>query len=141
MDYQIVHLPVRTTSGMGSLSFLEAGVDTPFDIKRIYYIYDVPKGTQRGGHAHKQLRQLLFCPYGTIEILLDDGVEKSSVLLDDPCRGLMIGPGLWRDMIWHTDNAVLCVAASEHYDESDYIRSYEAFLHFKKEQRGEITHG
>ena len=136
MDYTIFELPVRATNGLGNLSFLEAGTDTPFEIKRIYYIYDVPEGTQRGGHAHKRLRQLLFCPNGRIEILLTDGVQRASVLLDKPNKALLIGPGLWRDMLWHTDGAVLCVAASEHYDEKDYIRNYNAFLEFKKKQEG-----
>lgn len=136
MDYTILELPVRTTDGLGTLSFLEAGTDTPFPINRIYYIYDVPAGTQRGGHAHMQLRQLLFCPNGCIEILLTDGENKVSVLLDQPNKALLIGPGLWRDMLWHTDGAVLCVAASEHYDEKDYIRSYDAFLKYRKRQEG-----
>lgn len=137
MDYNLIELPIRSTTGLGNLSFLEAGVDTPFPINRIYYIYDVPVGTQRGGHAHKKLRQLLFCPNGTIEILLTDGDENVSVMLDRPNKALLIGPGLWRDMLWHTDRAVLCVAASEHYDEKDYIRDFEAFIQYKKELKGE----
>lgn len=141
MDYQIVELPIRTTNGLGSLSFLEAGVDTPFQINRIYYIFDVPVGTQRGGHAHKKLRQLLFCPNGTIEILLTDGAERASVMLDQPNKALLIGPGLWRDMLWHTDKAVLCVAASEHYDETDYIRDYDLFIQYKSMMEGEEHDG
>ena len=141
MDYTILSLPIRATQGLGSLSFLEAGTDTPFPINRIYYIYDVPVGTQRGGHAHKRLRQLLFCPYGCIEILLSDGTQRESILLDRPNKALLIGPGLWRDMIWHTDNAVLCVAASEHYDEKDYIRDYDAFLQYRKAQEEEVGNG
>lgn len=137
MDYRIMELPIRTTNGLGSLSFIEAGVDTPFPINRIYYIYDVPVGTQRGGHAHKRLRQLLFCPNGTIEILLTDGEERASVMLDKPNKALLIGPGLWRDMVWHTDRAVLCVAASEHYDETDYIRDYSAFIEYKNHSKVE----
>lgn len=141
MDYQLIELPIRATQGMGSLSFLEAGIDTPFEIKRIYYIFDVPKGTQRGGHAHRRLRQLLFCPNGSIEILLTDGRDRASVMLDRPNKALLIGPGLWRDMVWHSDRAMLCVAASEHYDEKDYIRSYEAFLQYKNSQEGESVNG
>lgn len=142
MDYTVIELPVRATDGLGNLSFLEADTDTGFPINRIYYIYDVPLGTQRGGHAHKRLRQMLFCPNGCIEILLTDGKDRASVLLDQPNKALLIGPGLWRDMIWHTNRAVLCVAASEHYDESDYIRNYDAFLQYKSEQqRGEHADG
>ena len=141
MDYTVIELPVRATDGLGNLSFLEAGIDTPFPINRIYYIYDVPVGTQRGGHAHKRLRQLLFCPNGCIEILLTDGEARASVMLDKPKKALLIGPGLWRDMLWRTDRAVLCVAASEHYDETDYIRSFEAFLQYKNTQGGGNVHG
>lgn len=141
MDYSIISLPIRPTNGLGNLSFLEGGTDTPFQINRIYYIYDVPVGAQRGGHAHKRLRQLLFCPNGTVEILLTDGKEHASVMLDKPNKALLIGPGLWRDMIWHTDRAVLCVAASEHYDESDYIRDYEEFLQYTEQVRGEENDG
>lgn len=141
MDYTVIELPVRATDGLGNLSFLEAGIETPFPINRIYYIYDVPVGTRRGGHAHKRLRQLLFCPNGSIEILLTDGKDRASVMLDKPNKALLIGPGLWRDMLWHTDRAVLCVAASEHYDEKDYIRSYEAFLQYKNTHDGGNAHG
>ena len=112
----------------GALSFFEGEREAPFAIKRIYYIHDVPAGVRRGGHAHKKLRQVLFCPYGRILITLDDGEKRTEVLLDGPEKALVIGPGLWRDMLWMTDNAVLCVAASEYYDETDYIRDYQAFL-------------
>ena len=132
MDFSVIKLPIRPTQGLGSLSFLEAGEDAPFPIKRIYYIYDVPVGTKRGGHAHKQLRQLLFCPNGMIEIILTDGKMRATIMLDCPNKALLIGPGLWRDMVWRTDRAVLCVAASEHYDEADYIRNYEEFLEYVK---------
>ena len=141
MECQTIELAVRLTNGLGSLSFIEGGIDIPFQINRIYYIYDVPVGTQRGGHAHKRLRQLLFCPNGTVEILLNDGKEHTSVMLDSPNKALLIGPGLWRDMVWHTDRAVLCVAASEHYDESDYIRNYEEFLQYTEQDRGEEKDG
>ena len=80
-------------------------------------------------------------PNGTVEILLNDGKEHTSVMLDSPNKALLIGPGLWRDMVWHTDRAVLCVAASEHYDESDYIRNYEEFLRYTEQDRGEEKDG
>lgn len=135
MDFQEIRIKTVRTEVQGSLSFFEETKDVPFDIKRIYYIYDAPEGTKRGGHAHRNLRQILFCPYGKIEIVLDDASQRQSVMLDDPCKGLIIGPGLWREMIWHSDRAVLCVAASEYYDEGDYIRNYEDFLKYKKEGR------
>ena len=111
----------------GALSFFEGERDVPFAIKRIYYIHHVPAGVQRGGHAHKKLRQVLFCPYGRIRITLDNGRETDEVLLDCPEKALIIGPGLWREMIWEQADSVLCVAASEYYDETDYIRDYDAF--------------
>lgn len=133
MDYTLLKIRTIGTDDLGSLSFFEGAHDVPFDIKRIYYIHGVPDGAQRGAHAHIALQQILFCPYGIIEILLDDGEDKASVMLDDPSKGLIIGPGLWRDMVWHQENSVLCVAASEYYDEKDYIRDYDAFLqHVKK---------
>lgn len=133
MKYTLIDIKTVPTDDLGSLSFFEATKDVPFEVKRIYYIYNAPEGTQRGGHAHRNLHQILFCPYGKIEMILDDAQSRESVMLDDPSKGLVIGPGLWREMIWHTDNAVLCVAASEFYDANDYIRSYSDFLAYKKE--------
>ena len=141
MEYQIIDIRTIDSGFAGKLSFFEGTKDLPFEIKRIYYIHGVPAHSQRGGHAHISLRQMLFCPYGSIEILLDDGAETASVLLDDPSKGLVIGPGLWRDMIWHQENAILCVAASEYYDEKDYIRSYDAFLRYKQAQKEIGYHG
>lgn len=128
-------LSVKTIAveGKGALSFFEGEREAPFAIKRIYYIHGVPAGVQRGGHAHRKLRQVLFCPYGRILITLDDGVNKTDVLLDSPEKALVIGPGLWRDMLWQQDDSVLCVAASEYYDEKDYIRDYQAFLDYLKD--------
>ena len=142
MEYNVINLKTVDSGYAGKLSFFEGTRDFPFEIKRFYYIHGVPDGSQRGGHAHKQLRQMLFCPYGAIEIRLDDSIEKVSVLLDNPSIGLVIGPGLWRDMVWNQENSVLCVAASEFYDENDYIRNYDAFLQYKSEhQRGEHADG
>ena len=106
----------------------EGSHDVPFDIKRIYYIHGAPKGTHRGGHAHKALRQVLWCPYGSIRIRLDNGREKADVLLDSPDKGLIVEHYMWREMIWEKKDSVLCVAADSYYDESDYIRDYDEFL-------------
>ena len=133
MKYQIIRIKTIDSGYAGKLSFFEASRDVPFEIRRIYYIHGVPDASQRGGPAHISLQQILFCPYGKIEILLDDGFEKASVMLDDPGKGLVIGPGLWRDMLWHQENSVLCVAASEYYDTKDYIRDYGEFLRRVKE--------
>lgn len=131
--YQIVPIKTIDSGNAGKLSFFEGTRDVPFEIKRIYYIHGVPNETQRGGHAHLSLRQILFCPYGKIEIILDDGCRRERILLDDPAKGLVIGPGLWREMIWLQENSVLCVAASEYYDAKDYIRDYDTFLQYVNE--------
>lgn len=134
MNYQLISIKTIDSGYAGKLSFFEGTHNIPFEIKRIYYIHGVPGGAQRGGHAHKALQQILFCPYGRIEIILDDTKERTSVMLDSADKGLIIGPGLWREMIWHEENAVLCVAASEYYDEKDYIRNYEDYLRFYAEE-------
>lgn len=121
------------TVAEGFLSFFESNKDIPFEIKRIYYTYSVPVGTKRGGHAHRELNQLLWCPYGKINVILDDGKGKKEFLLNSPEKGLLVGKGIWHDMYWIKENSVLCVAASDYYDESDYIRDYNNFLKLVKE--------
>lgn len=132
MDYEIIQLKTCTSDqeGMGKLSFVESSHDIPFEIKRIYYIYNVDAGIHRGFHAHKLNKQLLYCPYGKIEIIVDDGKNKESVILDNPSKGLVLYPGLWREMIWQQKDSVLCVAASEYYEENEYIRNYDEFLEY-----------
>lgn len=128
MKIELLDIETIDTCDMGSLSFFESNKDIDFEIKRIYYIHSVPNGTKRGGHAHKKLSQILFCPYGKIRIVLDDGQEKEEVLLDKPSRGLIVKSGIWREMIWEEENSVLCVAASEYYTAEDYIRNYDDFM-------------
>lgn len=130
MQPKIITIHTVSTPDIGSLSFFEAERDIPFPIKRIYYIHGVPKNTERGAHAHKELKQLLFCPYGSVKIILDNGKEKAEVVLDDPSKGLVITPCIWRDMVWLIENSVLCVAASDYYDEDDYIRDYSEFINW-----------
>ena len=100
MIIQTISIKSVTAQGMGTLSVFEGSHDVPFDIKRIYYIHGAPKGTHRGGHAHKALRQVLWCPYGSIRIRLDNGREKADVLLDSPDKGLIVEHYMWREMIW-----------------------------------------
>lgn len=119
-----------STQDKGCLSFLESSNDIPFLIKRFYYIYNVDKDVLRGGHAHKKLSQFLFCPYGSIDIILDDGHKKEVVTLDSPSAGLLICGPIWHDMIWNMDNSILSVCASDFYNESDYIRDYDEFLKY-----------
>jgi len=112
----------------GSLIAVEGNKDIPFDIKRVYYIFGTKEGVVRGLHAHKKLRQILICVSGSCNILLDDGKERQEVSLEDASLGLEIGPGIWHEMKDFSMDAVLLVLASEHYDESDYIRDYKTFL-------------
>lgn len=129
----IVYLKRLGCETKGFLSFFESGNDLGFNIKRVYYIYQVPAGTKRGGHAHRKLSQLLFCPYGQIKIILDNGFQKDEIVLDEPSKGLVVSKGIWHDMIWEKTDSVLCVAASDYYDESDYIRDYDEFIRLVKE--------
>lgn len=128
MLIETIDIKTIPTLEQGSLSFFEAERDVPFEIKRLYYTHDVPEGVQRGGHAHRELDQVLFCPYGCIEVVLDDGRTRESVMLDLPYTGLIVRSMIWHDMIWHASDSVLVVAASDYYRESDYIRNYEEFV-------------
>lgn len=128
MNGEIIDIRTVETPGKGNLSFFECGTDFPFDIKRVYYTYDVPVEIQRGGHAHRDLKQLLFCPYGEIEVVLDDGNSREHIVLDNPAKGLVVEGCIWREMIWRKEGSVLAVAASELYSEDDYIRNYDDFL-------------
>ena len=120
----------RYSDTRGYLSVVENGIDIPFDIKRIYYLYMVPE-VARGAHAHKELQQLLIATSGSVEVIMDDGKEKKSFMLDRPWKGLLIPPGLWRDLKNFSGGAVLMCLASEKYDAEDYIRDYKEFLEYK----------
>lgn len=121
----------------GQLVALEENKNIPFPIKRVYFMYDTVEGVVRGKHAHRKLHQVLFCVAGACTIHLDDGREKVDVRLDQPSRGLLIGPGMWREMYDFTPGAVLMVLASEYYEESDYIRDYDEFLREVQKDGGE----
>ena len=112
----------------GNLCYLEEERDFPFQIKRMYYIHSEETGEHRGFHAHKTLKQVLVCVYGEVCVLLDNGYDKAEVLLDNPSKGLLLSEMIWREMIWMKDNSVLCVLASDYYNEMDYIRDYNEFL-------------
>lgn len=112
----------------GQLVALEELKDIPFEIKRVYYMYDTGEGIHRGFHAHKSLKQILICIHGSCKILLDNGTEKKIVPLEKPYEGLYIANNMWREMYDFSPDAVLMVLASEYYDESDYIRDYDQFL-------------
>lgn len=114
----------------GQLVALEAQKEIPFEIKRVYYIYDTLANVHRGFHAHKCLKQLLICVHGSCKILLDDGTSKEEVCLNKPYEGIFIQSNIWREMYDFSSDAVLLVLASELYDESDYIRDYQEFLRY-----------
>ena len=120
----------------GQLVALEEFKDIPFDIKRVYYIYDTLPGVTRGRHAHKNLEQILICVHGSCMLRLDDGFEKKEVLLDKPFEGVYISNDTWREMYDFSPDAVLLVLASEPYNEADYIRNYDAFLEFVRDKGG-----
>lgn len=132
MEIKKIQFPTNTNE-TGTLSFLETERHIPFKIRRVYYIYDVQGDSRRGFHAHKDLRQVLICIHGSCKILLDDGNQQQNVLLDNPGEGLLIESTIWREMYDFSPGAVLLVLASHYYDESDYIRDYDEFLAYIKE--------
>ena len=116
----------------GQLIALEEHREIPFQVKRVYYIFDTGTNVRRGFHAHKSLQQMLICVHGSCKVLLDDGKEKVNVLLDNPDMGLYISNAIWREMYDFSKDAVLLVLASELYNENDYIRNYNDFLQYVK---------
>lgn len=124
---KVIHIKTIPTVDAGELSFFEASKDVPFEIKRIYYISKVPEGMRRGFHAHKKLKQVLFCPYGRIQIILENKNGREEIELSDPSIGIVIEECTWREMLWLQKDSVLCVAASDYYDVEDYIRDYDDF--------------
>lgn len=114
----------------GQLVSLEEFNDIPFEIKRVYFMYDTAEGVRRGFHAHKSLEQILVCIHGSCKILLDNGIEKKVVFLEKPYEGLYVPNNMWREMYDFSGDAVLMCFASEIYNEEDYIRNYDDFLKF-----------
>ena len=114
----------------GQLVALEEHKDIPFEIKRVYYMYDTGKGVTRGQHAHKSLEQILICSHGSCKLMLDNGKEKKIVSLEKPYEGLYISNNIWREMYDFSSDAVLMVLASDVYKDEDYIRNYDEFLKF-----------
>lgn len=119
----------------GTLVALEEKRNVPFIIKRVYYMYNTVPTARRGYHAHRKLEQILICVSGSCKVLLDDGLEKETILLDQKNQGLYIGSKIWREMFDFTEDAVLMVLASELYDPADYIREYEEFVNYIKTDR------
>lgn len=131
-DCTIIELDKHHSDRKGNLSVVEDNENVPFDIKRVYYLYDVPGGESRGGHAHKNLWQLIVAVSGSFTVTLDDGIIKRTFVLNRPNIGLLVVPGIWRILDDFSSGSVCLVLASEKYDESDYIRDYKVFEDYKK---------
>ena len=131
-DCSIIELDKHHSDRKGNLSVVENGITLPFDVKRVYYLYDVPGGESRGSHAHKELEQLIIAASGSFKVTLDDGKNKRSFFLNRPYQGLYVKPGMWRDLEDFSSGAVCLVLASEVYQAEDYIRDYEEFLRFRE---------
>ena len=115
----------------GNITIIQNGIHQPFDIKRIYYLYDVPGGSERGGHAHKALYQLIVAASGSFDVIIDDGRNKKIIQLNRPNFGLIVIPGIWREIVNFSSGAICLVLASMKYQADDYIRGYSDFRKFK----------
>lgn len=127
-DCKIITLNRHHSERQGDLSVIEGLHDVPFPIRRIYYLYDIPGGATRGGHAHKNLYQILVAASGSFNVVLDDGTHRQNVTLNQPDQALFIVPGIWRELEKFSSGSVCLVLASQKYDEEDYIRDYDSFL-------------
>lgn len=132
-DCSMIELSKHHSDRKGNLTVVENDSTVPFGIKRAYYLYDVPGGESRGGHAHKGLYQLIVAASGSFTVTLDDGNVKRTFLLNRPYQGLLVVPGIWRTLDDFSSGAVCMVLASEGYSEDDYLRNYDDFIKFKKD--------
>ena len=131
-DCSVIDLP-KYMFDEGNLTWVERNKNVPFDIQRVFYLYDIPGGEARGAHAHRQCHQFLIAASGAFEVVLDDGVNKRTVMLNRPFCGLHIPPGIWAAEQGFSSGSVCLVLASEIYDESDYIRNYNDFIQYRKQ--------
>jgi hypothetical protein len=130
--YDCVILPLnKIHNRAGNITIVEGQKNITFDVKRIFYLYDIPSGEDRGGHAHKELSQLLIAASGSFNVLLDDGSNKKIVTLNRPDYGLLVVPGIWGELMEFSSGAICLVLASEVYQETDYIREYQGFIKFR----------
>ena len=132
-DCSVLDLNKHHSDRKGNLTVVQNGVTVPFDIKRVYYLYDVPGGESRGSHAHRALSQLIVAASGSFRVVLDDGSAKRAFVLNRPYQGLLVKPGIWRDLDDFSSGAVCMVLASEVYQPEDYIRDYDEFISFRKQ--------
>ncbi len=129
-DCHVIQLS-QIKSATGNITSVSSYQDIPFDIKRAYYLYDIPGGEKRGGHAHKRLEQLIVAASGSFDVVLDDGKNKKNINLNLPNYGLCIRPGIWRELVNFSSGAVVIVIASTIYNVGDYIRDYQEFIRYK----------
>jgi len=129
-DCSIIHFP-KIQNRAGNITPIQNNIESPFAIKRVYYLYDVPGGESRGAHAHKELEQLIIAASGSFDVTIDDGKNKKTISLNRPNYGLHLKPGMWRELSNFSSGSICLVLASLLYDESDYIRDYEDFKKLK----------
>ena len=139
-DCRIIELP-KIHDPRGNLTFIEGSRHVPFEIKRVYYLYDVPGGAERGGHAHRQLEQLIIAMSGSFDVILDDGVVKQRFHLNRSNYGLYVGTMVWRELDNFSSGSVCMVLASNYYDEADYFRDYIEFQSVIHSPRKDDTDG
>ena len=132
-DCPVIELGKIKGERRGNLTVVENDGTLPFDVKRVYYLYDVPGGAARGSHAHKSLSQLIVAASGSFQVTLNDGRQKRTYFLNRPYKGLLVRPGIWRDLDDFSSGAVCMVLASEVYVKEDYIRDYQEFLEYRKQ--------
>jgi hypothetical protein len=132
-DCKIIELP-KIADPRGNLTFIEGGRQVPFEIQRVYYLYDTPGGAERGGHAHKGLHQLIVAMSGSFDVILDDGMQKKRFHLNRSYFGLYVCPMIWRELDNFSSGSVCMVLASNFYDESDYFRDYQEYLKVLKQK-------
>lgn len=129
-DCIIINLP-KIQNESGNITVLENCKDIPFAVKRIYYLYDVPMGAERGGHGHYELEQFIIAASGSFTFILDDGINKKEVFLNNPSQALFIKPGIWREIKDFSSGSICLVLASHEYNEEDYIRNYDEYLKYR----------
>jgi hypothetical protein len=129
-DCTIINLP-KIQNESGNITVLENYKEIPFAVKRIYYLYDVPMGAERGGHGHYELQQFIIAASGSFTFILDDGINKKEVFLNNPSQALYIKPGIWREIKDFSSGSICLVLASHEYNEEDYIRNYDEYLKYR----------
>ena len=132
MIYSIADSKIIDLTSQNNITHLNHKSSVPFEVKRVYYLYDIPENQERGAHAHKELLQVLIAAAGSFTVELDDGKNKKKFFLNSPSKGLLIVPGIWRNLTDFSFGSVALVLASEYYTEDDYIRNYDEFLQYRK---------